>query len=136
MRITAHLKHSTGIRFNHRILKNMPQFRSLLEKASYSILVAAVSIAFTSVPPIYAHQGMHSGDTRILPLGAKLKKLFDGAFFTEGAAVAPDGAVYFSDITFTYQTDMQAGHIWKYDPSSGKYHYFPFAQRHVQRNKV
>ncbi len=119
MRITVRFKHSTGIRFFRRILKNMPQFRSLLEKASHSMLVAAVSIAFTSAPPIYAHQGMHSGDTRILPLGAKLKKLFDGAFFTEGGAVAPDGAVYFSDITFTYQTDMQAGHIWKYDPSTG-----------------
>lgn len=119
MRTTAHFKRSTGIRFFRRILKNMPQSRSLLEKASRSMLVAALSIAFTSVPPIYAHQGMHSGDSRILPLGAKLKKLFDGAFFTEGAAVAPDGAVYFSDITFTYQTDMQAGHIWKYDPSTG-----------------
>lgn len=119
MRITAHFKHSTGIRFIRHFLKNMPKFRSLLEKASYSVLVAAVSIAFTCAPPIYAHPGMHSGDSRILPLGAKLKKLFDGGFFTEGAAVAPDGAVYFSDITFTYQTDMQAGHIWKYDRKTG-----------------
>ncbi|MDE0184128.1 MAG: SMP-30/gluconolactonase/LRE family protein [Candidatus Poribacteria bacterium] len=119
MRTSARFKRSTGIRFFRRTLKNLPQFRSLPEKASYSILVAAVSIAFTSVPPIYAHPGMHSGDSRILPLGAKLKKLFDGGFFTEGAAVAPDGAVYFSDITFTYQTDMQAGHIWKYDPKTG-----------------
>ena len=79
---------------------------------------------------------MHSGDSRILPLGAKLKKLFDGAFFTEGAAVAPDGAVYFSDITFTYQTDMQAGHIWKYDRNTGNTTIFRSPSGMSQRNKI
>ena len=120
MNITAHFKHSTGIIFIHDILKNMLKIRSLLGKTSYSLLVPAAGIVLMSIPAVDAHQGTHSGNSRIIPLGAKLEKLFDGAHFTEGAAVAPDGAVYFSDITFTYQSDMQAGHIWKYDPATGK----------------
>ena len=60
-----------------------------------------------------------SGDATIAP-GAELKELFNGAHFTEGPTVAPDGTVYFSDITFTYETDMQAGHIMRYDPETGE----------------
>ena len=55
-----------------------------------------------------------------MPPDAELKELFNGAYFTEGATVAPDGMVYFSDITFTDQTDMQAGHIWKHNPETGE----------------
>ena len=60
------------------------------------------------------------GDMSILSPSAKLEKVFGDGFFTEGPAVAPDGTVYFSDITFTNQSDMQAGHIWRYDPKTGK----------------
>ena len=60
-----------------------------------------------------------SSDTIIAP-GAELKELFNGAHFTEGVSVAPGGMVYFSDITFTYEADMQAGHIMKYDPETGE----------------
>ena len=40
-------------------------------------------------------------------------------------AVAPDGTVYFSDITFTpvakaEKRPIEAGHIWKFDPKTGK----------------
>lgn len=52
--------------------------------------------------------------------GAKLEKIFEGGHLTEGVAVAPDGTVFFSDITFTTQTGMQAGHIMRYDPRTGK----------------
>ena len=52
--------------------------------------------------------------------GAKLEKLYTGGHLTEGAAVAPDGSVYFSDITFTKETTMQAGHILRFDPRTGK----------------
>ena len=52
--------------------------------------------------------------------GAKLEKLYTGGHLTEGAAVAPDGTVYFSDITFTKETNMQAGHILRFDPRTGK----------------
>ena len=61
----------------------------------------------------------------IVPADAKLEKLFEGQVLTEGVAVAPDGLVYFSDITFSHvavgpQGEIQAGHIWRYDPGTGK----------------
>lgn len=61
-----------------------------------------------------------TGDKSIISEDARLEVLFDGAFFSEGPAVAPDGSVYFSDITFTSGSDMQAGHIWRYDPKTGE----------------
>jgi gluconolactonase len=57
---------------------------------------------------------------QIFSPGAKLEKLYEGGHLTEGAAVGPDGAVYFSDITFTKETAMQAGHILRYDPATRK----------------
>jgi hypothetical protein len=38
-------------------------------------------------------------------------------------AVAPDGLVYFSDITFSHvavgpKGEIQAGHIWRFDPAT------------------
>ena len=61
----------------------------------------------------------------IVPPNAKLEKLFEGVVLTEGVAVAPDGMVYFSDITFSHLAveengAIHAGHIWKYNPKSGK----------------
>ena len=60
------------------------------------------------------------GDPSFVSPKAKVEVLFDGAFFTEGPAVALDGSVYFSDITFTGLSGMQAGHIWRYNPKTGK----------------
>ena len=40
---------------------------------------------------------------QIVPPNAKLEKLFEGVMLTEGVSVAPDGMVYFSDITFSHQ---------------------------------
>src|SRR5258707_1339743 len=65
-----------------------------------------------------------TGDPSVLPEVAKLERVFDGGCrIIEGPAVSPDdGAVYFSDITFTALcTDPsgkypQAGHIWIWDP--------------------
>jgi gluconolactonase len=51
---------------------------------------------------------------------SKLIKLFNDGLFTEGPAYGPDGNVYFSDLTFTSESNMQAGIIWKYDSQSGK----------------
>src|SRR5215218_7554376 len=62
----------------------------------------------------------------VVPPDAKLETVFDGGFvLTEGVAVAPDGMVYFSDITFTHvsrdaKQPLEAGHIWKFDPKTGK----------------
>lgn len=53
---------------------------------------------------------------QIIPSDAKLEKVFSEGVRTEGVAVAPDGMVYFSDLTVTYWTGMQAGFIWKHDP--------------------
>lgn len=70
--------------------------------------------------------GIACGAEPVVPPDAKLEKLFDGGLvLTEGVAVAPDGMVYFSDITFTHVSKerglpIEAGHIWKYDPKSGK----------------
>lgn len=67
-----------------------------------------------------------TGDPGIIPAGAKMEKLFDGDCFAEGPAVGPDNMVYWSDITFTKfckdpsGKSPMAGHIWRYDPNSGK----------------
>lgn len=65
-----------------------------------------------------------TGDPAVISTDARLELLFDDACFTEGVAVSPDGAVYFSDITFTSScrhgdsTLPQAGIIWRYDPTN------------------
>ncbi len=62
----------------------------------------------------------------IVPPDAKLEKIFDqGNVLTEGVVSAPDGMIYFSDITFTHVNKekglpIEAGHIWQYDPKTGK----------------
>ena len=62
----------------------------------------------------------------IVPPDAKLETIFDGGLvLTEGVAVAPDGMVYFSDITFTHvskekKQPVEAGHIWKFDPKTAR----------------
>jgi gluconolactonase len=62
----------------------------------------------------------------IVPADAKLEKVFDdGMVLTEGVAAAPDGMIYFSDITFSHVSKektgrLEAGHIWKFDPKTGK----------------
>ena len=68
-----------------------------------------------------------TGDTSLVPADARLQRLFDGGcMLTEGVAAGHDGMIYFSDITFTaFCKDpsgqyLQAGNIWKYDPSSGE----------------
>ena len=81
-------------------------------------IVCALILA---VAPVWAdshEMAAPSGDSSIISKDAKIEVVFDGAFFTEGPAVAPDGSVYFSDITFTGVSGMQAGHIWRYDPKT------------------
>ena len=75
-------------------------------------------------PIVFASERARASD--IVPAGAKLEKLFEGGCqLSEGAASAPDGSIYFSDITFTYTCQdengvKEAGHIWRYDPKTGK----------------
>ena len=81
-------------------------------------------LAFVMVPFLSRTQAQ--GKKEIVPAGAKLEKIFDGGVvLTEGVAVAPDGMVYFSEITFSHvardeQCAIEAGHIWKFDPATGK----------------
>ncbi|MCH2213439.1 MAG: SMP-30/gluconolactonase/LRE family protein [Fuerstiella sp.] len=86
----------------------MPSFR-------FSILLSVLIIC----PSISRAQD------QIVPSNAKLEKLFEGIMLTEGVCVAPDGMVYFSDITFSHQAvteigEIHAGHIWKFNPKTGK----------------
>jgi gluconolactonase len=86
------------------------------------------SLFFTAclilIPTVCHAQTKPSGDPAIISAGEKLELVFDGAsILTEGVASAPDGTMYFSDITFTHLSKdehgvSEAGHIWKYDPRS------------------
>jgi len=76
------------------------------------ILNATLTFAQTPAAP--------SGSPGVLPPDSKLELLFTGGVLTEGAAAAPDGTIYFSDITFTAISGMQAGHIMKFDPKTKK----------------
>ena len=84
----------------------------LKNKKLVSVLI--LSFVLSAWPIKLIAQDTASG---IVPDGAQLEILFDGGFFLEGPAYGPDGNIYFSDITFTDASDMQAGHIWRYDPS-------------------
>src|SRR3954471_9798069 len=70
--------------------------------------------------------GLAGAADPIIPPDAKLETVFDGGLvLTEGVAVAPDGQVYFSDITFTpvsreMNRPLEAGHVMKFDPATGK----------------
>jgi gluconolactonase len=69
--------------------------------------------------------GWLSADDPIVPPDAKLEKLFESHVLTEGVSVAPDGMVYFSEITFSHKARdekgaIEAGHIWKFDPTTNK----------------
>lgn len=64
-------------------------------------------------------------DDPIVPPDANVEKLFESHVLTEGVSVAPDGMVYFSEITFSNKAidnkgAIEAGHIWKFDPTTGK----------------
>ena len=78
-----------------------------------------------SILLLFVFTGIVSAQDPIVPKDARLEKLFTGVMLTEGVAVAPDGQVYFSDITFSHQSTLEngqihAGHIWRFDPTTGK----------------
>ena len=82
----------------------------------------ALVLAFcllSSLAPASAQQAAFQPGS-IFPADAKLESVFSGGFFLEGPAAAADGTVYFSDITITAQSGGQAGHVWRFDPRTGK----------------
>ena len=107
-----------------RAVASTGRWRSLLAAGAVAGLMATASAASAEDPGFPAA----TGDPSVLPQGAKLDRVFNGACqLTEGPAVSPtDGSVYFTDITFTaFCKDPsgkydQAGNIWRYDPKSGK----------------
>lgn len=83
-----------------------------------------LSLLTLAVCELTMSRGSHAAEP-IVPPGAKLEKLFESNVLTEGVAVAPDGMVYFSEITFSNASRdakgvIEAGHIWRYDPQTGK----------------
>lgn len=84
----------------------------------FLLLTLGVVPALAQIPP--PPTAGVSGDPSVVALDARLEKLFGEGFYAEGAAVAPDGTVFFSDVTFTARTGMQAGYIWRFDPVSRK----------------
>ncbi len=86
----------------------------------YVVFAVVSGFALVSVLVAQAEANRFSSSKSMLAPGAELEAVFSDAHFTEGAAVAPDGTVYFSDITFTDQADMQAGHIWRHDAETGE----------------
>lgn len=81
-------------------------------------------LLYCSNPTISVAQDSTKNSSQILDPNSKLELLFDGGFFTEGPAVGPDGFVYFSDITWTSTSGMQAGHIWRYNLKTKKTNIF------------
>jgi gluconolactonase len=84
--------------------------------------ILTIALALGAALPAAAQNGKGP----IVPPDAKLEKIFDkGMVLTEGVTVAPDGMVYFSDITFSFYSldkglPLEAGHIWKLDPKTLK----------------
>ena len=89
----------------------------------FRITTVLLSFAAASVFVPAAHRATAND---IVADDAQLELVFDGgSILTEGCACAPDGSIYFSDITFTQKSlqetgVMEAGHIWRYDPRTGK----------------
>lgn len=55
-----------------------------------------------------------SGNPNILPADSRLEMLWNAGEFTEGVAVAPDGAIVFSDIPM-----VNPGQVYRFDPEQG-----------------
>ncbi|MBI2407870.1 MAG: SMP-30/gluconolactonase/LRE family protein [Gemmatimonadetes bacterium] len=73
---------------------------------------------------LFARSTVAQSDTSLVAAGAKLERVFCCGVFLEGPAAAPDGSIYFTDITATYNyvgrpLEQQGGVIRRYDPKTG-----------------
>jgi gluconolactonase len=73
--------------------------------------------SLTSIALGHAEEAAPTGDSSIIPTGAKLERLWNDGEFTEGVAVSKDGLVYFSDIAIEAKNP---GRIMRFDPTTGK----------------
>lgn len=84
-------------------------------------------VAVRAIPSLFAvaSVALAQADTSLIAPGAKLERVFCCGVFLEGPAAAPDGSIYFTDITATYNyvgrpLEQQGGVIRRYDPKTGK----------------
>jgi gluconolactonase len=89
---------------------------------THRTLPSLLSIVFLAIA---AGSPCPAADDPVIPPDAKLEKLFESHVLTEGVAAGPDGMMYFSEITFSHiardeKGAIEAGHIWKFDPTTGK----------------
>jgi gluconolactonase len=70
-------------------------------------IASLVLVALVGFPPVQAKAGSNS----VVPPGEKLEKVWGDGEFTEGGAMAADGAILFSDI---------GNRIMRFDPKTGK----------------
>jgi len=90
-----------------------------------SRMILPLITVLTTLSGVRAQVQPPSGDPSIIPPGARMEKLFEGAcLLSEGVAAGHDGMIYFSDISFTAKCRddkgvLEAGHIWRYNPATG-----------------
>jgi gluconolactonase len=93
----------------------------MLTSISRAVLITVLTLIAAGLPD----SRLASAAEPIVPPDAKVEKVFEGGVLTEGVSVAPDGMVYFSEMTFSHvardaKGAIEAGHIWRYDPTTGK----------------
>lgn len=110
----------------HARFRELAQFPIDLTSITLSSAIIMLGMIGSSFAQTATEFAPPTGDAAIIAADARLELLFNDACFTEGVTVAPDGQVYFSDITFTSgcrhgeSSLPQAGIIWKYDPASSE----------------
>lgn len=96
-----------------------------------SILTMLLAISSTTALAEDPGFAAPTGDPSIIREGERLDRLYQvECGITEGASSAPDGTIFFSELTFSAfckgfdQRYSEAGSIWKFDPSTGETHLF------------
>lgn len=74
---------------------------------------------------VSAEAASAQADTSLVAPGATLENVWCCGVFLEGPAAAPDGSIYFTDVTGSHNytgrpTEMLGGVIRRYDPTTGK----------------
>jgi gluconolactonase len=108
-----------------------PESLGLRRPFKHAFVLLAGHCLILSQPHNLRADSVASGDPRIVSPNATLERVYyggpgyldGGGGVTEGCACAPDGSIFFSDITFTARGmklgAIEAGHIWRYDPRTG-----------------
>ena len=89
-----------------------------MQRFKVFVFTACAVAIFAASFDTLAEEREIAGDPRIIPSDAKLETLWEEGGFTEGAAAAPDSAVYYSD--FGQPFDSRPARIMRFDPRTGK----------------